>query len=110
MCRKIISDATSTCGTRLVKPTDNGAMESLNDRLREECLNALCFLSLADAKAKILACCEDYNESRPHSALHWETLAEFTRHRRLHAVTAMHEKGVAYENLDHQVVHVFLRR
>ena len=61
------------------KPTDNAAVESFNGRLRQECLNAHWFLSLADAKAKIEAWRQDYNESRPHSALEWATPAEFAR-------------------------------
>lgn len=35
------------------KPTDNARVESFNGRLRQECLNAHWFLSLADAEAKI---------------------------------------------------------
>jgi len=34
------------------KPTDNAFIESFNGRLRDECLNAHWFLSLADARAK----------------------------------------------------------
>ncbi|MBO9680216.1 MAG: IS3 family transposase [Acidovorax sp.] len=56
------------------KPTDNAAVESFNGRLRQECLNAHWFLSLADAQAKIEAWRQDYNESRPHSALEWRHL------------------------------------
>ena len=37
------------------------------------------FLSLDDAKAKIAAWRKDYNENRPHSALHRATRAEFAR-------------------------------
>jgi putative transposase len=55
------------------KPTDNAAVESFNGRLRQECLNAHWFLSLADAQAKIGAWRQDYNESRPHSSLGWAT-------------------------------------
>ena len=58
------------------KPTDNAAVESFNGRLRQECLNAHWFLSLADAQAKIGAWRQDYNESRPHSALGWATSFE----------------------------------
>jgi putative transposase len=35
------------------KPTDNAVVESFNGRLRDECLNANWFLSLADARSKI---------------------------------------------------------
>lgn len=55
------------------KPTDNAFVESFNGRLRDECLNAHWFLSLADAKAKIEAWRRHYNEGRPHTALGWLT-------------------------------------
>ena len=51
------------------KPTDNAFIEAFNSRLRQECLNATWFLSLADAREKIEAWRKDYNEQRPHSAL-----------------------------------------
>ena len=59
------------------KPTDNAFVESFNGRLRDECLNAHWFLSLADAKSKIEAWRRHYNESRPHTALGWLTPQEF---------------------------------
>ena len=59
------------------KPTDNAFVESFNGRLRDECLNAHWFLSLADARAKIKAWRRDYNESRPHTSLGWLTPAEY---------------------------------
>ncbi len=74
------------------KPTDNAAVESFNGRLRQECLNAHWFLSLADAQAKIGAWRQDYNESRPHSSLGWATPADFARRCCLPAVTAMSEE------------------
>ena len=58
-------------------PTDNAFVESFNGRLRDECLNAHWFLSLADAKSKIEAWRRHYNESRPHTALGWLTPQEF---------------------------------
>ena len=74
------------------KPTDNAAVESFNGRLRQECLNAHWFLSLADAQEKITAWREDYNESRPHSALDWARPAEFARRCGLQAATANPEE------------------
>lgn len=74
------------------KPTDNAAVESFNGRLRQECLNAHWFLSLADAQAKIEAWRRDYNESRPHSALGWSTPAEFVLRCCLQAATAISEE------------------
>ena len=59
------------------KPTDNAFIESFNGRLRDECLNAHWFLSLADARAKIEAWRRDYNESRPHTSLGWMTPVEY---------------------------------
>ena len=61
------------------KPTDNANVESFHGRLRQECLNATWFMSLEDAKGKIAAWREYYNESRPHSALDWAAPAEFAR-------------------------------
>ncbi|GLS46122.1 putative transposase [Methylobacterium brachythecii] len=59
------------------KPTDNALVESFNGRLRDECLNANWFLSLADARGKIEMWRRQYNESRPHTALGWLTPQEF---------------------------------
>ena len=59
------------------KPTDNALVESFNGRLRDECLNAHWFLSLADARTKIEVWRRDYNESRPHTSLGWLTPAEY---------------------------------
>ena len=59
------------------KPTDFALVESFNGRLRDECLNANWFLSLADARSKIERWRRHYNESRPHTALGWLTPQEF---------------------------------
>jgi putative transposase len=61
------------------KPTDNAMVESFNGRLRQECLNEHWFMSLADAKSKIEAWRQHYNETRPHSALNWLSPNEFAR-------------------------------
>jgi putative transposase len=60
-------------------PTDNANVESFNGRLRQECLNATWFMSLDDARGKIEARRQYYNEGRPHSSLDWTTPAEFAR-------------------------------
>src|SRR4029434_333969 len=52
--------------SRAGKPTDNAFVESFIGRLRDECLNAHWFLSLADAKTKIEAWRRHYNDTRPH--------------------------------------------
>jgi putative transposase len=51
------------------KPTDNAFIESFNGKLRAECLNTHCFMSLDDAREKMEAWRRDYNEVRPHSAI-----------------------------------------
>jgi putative transposase len=47
----------------------NAYCESFNRRLRDECLNGNYFLSLEDARRKIEAWRDFYNELRPHSSL-----------------------------------------
>ena len=50
-------------------PTDNACIEAFNGFFRDECLNTNWFMSLEDAKEKIEAWKNDYNELRPHSSL-----------------------------------------
>ena len=59
------------------RPMQNGHVESFNGRLRDECLNANWFTTLADARTKIEAWRQDYNEERPHSSLGYRTPREF---------------------------------
>jgi putative transposase len=59
------------------KPTQNGFIESFNDRFRDECLNETLFSTLPEARAAIKAWKEDYNYQRPHSALGNIPPAEF---------------------------------
>lgn len=51
------------------KPTDNAFIESFNGRFRQECLNENWFLSLGDAREKVEAWRQEYNNERPHGAL-----------------------------------------
>jgi transposase InsO family protein len=51
------------------------ALPEPKSRLRH--LNAHWFLSLADARAKIEAWRQDYNERRPHTSLGWMTPVEY---------------------------------
>lgn len=51
------------------KPMDNAYIEAFNSRLRQECLNAAWFLSMADARSRLNECRDDYNENWPHSSL-----------------------------------------
>jgi putative transposase len=61
------------------RPMQNGRVESFNGRLRDECLNASWFMTLADAKQKIEAWRQEYNGERPHSSLNYRTPEEFAR-------------------------------
>jgi hypothetical protein len=53
--------------------------ESFNGRLRDECLNANWFQTIANAKEKIETWREEYNGERPHSSLGYLTPLEFAR-------------------------------
>jgi putative transposase len=59
------------------RPVENGYIESFNGKLRDECLNVEVFFTLADARQKLDGWRNDYNHSRPHSALADRTPAEF---------------------------------
>lgn len=59
------------------KPTENGHIESINGRLRDECLNVTQFVSLDDARYQIEEWRNDYNATRPHSSLGNLTPNEF---------------------------------
>lgn len=59
------------------RPMQNGYVESFNGRFRDECLNANWFSTMADARQKIEAWRQDYNEERPHSSLGYRAPQEF---------------------------------
>lgn len=59
------------------KPTDNGYIESFNGKFRDECLNQFWFVNLLEARERIEAWRQDYNQVRPHSSLGYQTPAEF---------------------------------
>ena len=61
------------------RPTDNAKAESFNGRLRQECLNAHWFLTLADAAEKLEAWRRYYNEERPHGAIGNKVLITLTK-------------------------------
>ena len=65
--------------TRPGKPTDNSFIESFNGRLRDECLNANEFVSIDDARVRIEAWRQDYNQHRPHGSLGNLTPSEFAK-------------------------------
>lgn len=62
------------------KPQQNAFVESLNGRLRDECLNETLFSSLSEARSLLAAWRDDYNRARPHSALANRTPEEFHAH------------------------------
>ncbi len=59
------------------KPWQNGADESFNGKLRDECLNLEWFRSRAEAKVIIETWRQDYNRERPHSSLGYLTPWEY---------------------------------
>ncbi len=59
------------------KPMQNGFVESLNGRFRDECLNEHLFRGLAAARRIIEEWRNDYNEHRPHTSLRGLTPNEF---------------------------------
>jgi putative transposase len=59
------------------KPTQNAYVESFNGKFRDECLNEHWFRTLAEAREIVAAWRADYNQQRPHSALNYQTPAEF---------------------------------
>jgi putative transposase len=61
------------------KPVENAFIESFNGRLRDECLSASWFLTLADARVQIEHWRRDYNNARPHSGLAGATPTGFAR-------------------------------
>ena len=61
------------------KPVQNAHVESFHGKLRDECLNTSWFGNLFEARRKIAAWKEEYNEERPHSSLGYLAPREFAR-------------------------------
>ena len=59
------------------KPVENCLVESFNGRLRDECLNVEVYFTLEDVREKLSRWQEDYNCTRPHSALQDQAPAIF---------------------------------
>jgi putative transposase len=55
----------------------NGFCESFNGRMRDELLNETLFFGLDHAQTTIAEWADDYNRSRPHSALGYITPAAY---------------------------------
>jgi len=80
------------------KPIQNAFIESLNSRLREECLNEQVFRSLDDARRKIEHWRNQYNRARPHSSLGYLAPEEFAAsHSRVRREPAARSAGPAKE-------------
>jgi putative transposase len=61
------------------KPMQNGYVESFNGKMRDELLNETLFFSIDQARSIIAAWMEDYNTTRPHSALAYQTPAAYAK-------------------------------
>ena len=86
------------------KPTQNAYVESFNGRLREECLNVSWFQNLFDARRKIAAWRQEYNEKRPHSSLGYRTPREFAE--QVHSRSCGKDGDrAALENAEERVSH-----
>ena len=59
------------------KPMQNGYVESFNGKMRDELLNETLFFTLDQAREAVAAWAADYNTTRPHSSLAYETPAAF---------------------------------
>lgn len=66
------------------KPWQNGADESFNGKLRDECLSLEWFRSRREAAVVIEAWRQHYNAVRPHSSLGYLTPNEFKQHNHVH--------------------------
>jgi len=61
------------------KPVQNAFIESVNGKLRDECLNPHGFLSLRDAQFHVERWRREYNTDRPHQPCFPLTPTEYTR-------------------------------
>jgi transposase InsO family protein len=57
--------------------SNNGYVESFNGRMRDELLNESLFFGLNHARSAIAEWVEDFNMTRPHSSLGYQTPAAF---------------------------------
>lgn len=70
------------------KPIENAFIESFNARVRDECLNQNLFMNIDDARLRIEAWRNQYNQRRPHGSLNQLTPAEFAAIHGKNMVTA----------------------
>jgi len=59
------------------KPTQNAFVESLNGKLRNECLNQHWFRTLTEARYEIELWRQHYNTIRPYSSLNYLSPAQY---------------------------------
>ena len=59
------------------KPAESAFAESFNGRLRDECLNINCFMSVRHAREIMESWRQDYNDVRPHSSLKGRSPKEY---------------------------------
>ena len=59
------------------RPMQNGRVESFQGKFRDECLNVNWFRNLWEARAKVESWRREYNQTRPHSSLGYQTPEAF---------------------------------
>lgn len=74
-------------------PWQNGYIESFHDKFRDECLNREWFPSLAEARVIIEQWRRHYNTRRPHSALDYQTPAQFATAYTTHSAKSLISRG-----------------
>ncbi|MCV2879208.1 IS3 family transposase [Sedimentimonas flavescens] len=82
------------------KPMQNGICEAFNSKMRDELLNETLFFGLDHARSAVARWVADYNETRPHSALGYQTPADYAAHLtamgdRLHATEPLRRSPIA---------------
>ena len=77
------------------KPMQNGYIESINGKFRDECLNEHWFQTLSQARSAIADWRKDYNEVRPHSSCRRMPPAKYAALQRLLAeATQTHPESI----------------
>lgn len=85
----------------LGKPTQNAFVESFNGKMRDELLNETLFFSLDHARQAIAEWVDDYNTTRPHSALAYQTPAAFAAKLTATGLHAALSDGSAFRPVAH---------
>ncbi|MHC2419572.1 putative transposase [Sinorhizobium meliloti] len=78
------------------KPMQNGYIESFNGRMLDELLNESLFFGLDHARSAIAEWADDYNHSRPHSSLGYQTPASYAGTISATGSNAAHDEGYAF--------------